>query len=557
MKQTKILWLKDSLRWITMPLHAVLYLIYVLARPVSRFLFGKNHPLSAPYHLVHSIKPRSPKQRRDTLPGDAGNPAKVPVERHHIDLSLISPNALKVVQTLQAKGYYAFIVGGAVRDLLLGMKPKDFDIATNATPAQVQVLFRRALLIGRRFQIVHVQFGQEIIEVSTFRTSLQASAQDAPAAPSTERKAPLFSKYLPSSGPSRRARRGFRVEPSTHLVNADGLIVRDNVWGSQHEDVARRDFTVNAMYYDPKTQTIVDYYNGIADVDNRVLRMIGDPATRYREDPMRMLRAIRFAAKLGFEMAPETSAPIRELAEHIRSVPAARLFDEVLKLLLCGHALNCLQRLRAEGLHHGILPLLDEVLEAPQDARFFTLALSRTDTRIHSGKSISPSFLFAALLWHEVRSRWEKTRQQGHNAIPALNIAINDTLSIQTEQLALRKRYIGDMRIIWDMQPRLEKRGRSATRLLEHPRFRAAYDFLLLRCEAGELNEELGQWWTAFIQTPPEERAEFLEQASRPKTAQTTKSDDIESTVKKPRRRRTKKTVDAASEESVNSVIEN
>lgn len=559
MERTKILWLQDCLTRITAPLRACMHLfIYLFIRPVSRLLFGKKHPLSSMDTLPVSKRQRARKIKHlDTLPGDIGNPAKIPASVHQIDRSLISPNALRVVETLQAKGHHAFIVGGAVRDLLIGKEPKDFDVATDATPDEVQACFRRALLIGRRFQIVHVTFGREILEVSTFRSSSHNLPQDGvPALPKKREMGRFFSGGESASVGSKRSRRS-RLEANTHAVNASGLVLRDNIWGSQHEDVARRDFTVNAMYYDPHTQTIVDYYNGLTDVRARVLRMIGDPVTRYREDPMRMLRAVRFAAKLGFDIAPETRTPIHALADLIRSVPPARLFDEVLKLLLSGHALNCLQRLRAEGLHHGVLPLLDEVLGQPDNERFFTLALSRTDERILAGKSISPSFLFAALLWHDVRARWEAELKQGLNPIPALYMAMNNALLIQTERLAIQKRYVGDMRIIWDMQPRLEKRGRNAMKLLEHPRFRAAYDFLLLRCEAQERDTALGQWWTDFIDATPTEREALLKHAlqhpipspqlDKPKKAKSKEVEGIERVEgaegadKKPRRRRTKK----------------
>ncbi|MEX3605616.1 MAG: polynucleotide adenylyltransferase PcnB [Burkholderia sp.] len=393
---------------------------------------------------------------------------------HGIDPSLISRNAVRVTDTLQQAGFRAFIVGGAVRDLLFGIVPKDFDVATDATPTEVQRLFRRARLIGRRFQIVHVQFGQELIEVSTFR---------APA------KAP----------PPRRIKRD-ELDRRTHAVDASGLVLRDNVWGEQHEDAARRDFTINAMYYDPATQTVLDYHDGMADMHARLLHMIGDPATRYREDPVRMLRVVRFAAKLGFDIEPHTREAIKPLADLINNVPAARLFDEMLKLLLSGHALACLKQLRGEGLHHGLLPLLDVVLEQPQGEKFITLALNNTDARVRAGKSVSPGFLFATLLWHDMRERWNQYVANGEFPVPALQRAMDDALEMQTEKLAIHKRYSADMREIWGLQLRLEKRsGRSAIRLPEHQRFRAGYDFLLLRCESGELDESVAQWWTDFI----------------------------------------------------------
>ncbi|CEJ96161.1 Poly(A) polymerase (EC 2.7.7.19) [Caballeronia glathei] len=438
-----------------------------------------SHPTEA------ATAPAARKSTRKKTPVAVKRDPNVPVilssDIHGIDPSLISKNAVRVTDALQEAGHRAFIVGGAVRDLLLGVAPKDFDVATDATPDQVQKLFRRARIIGRRFQIVHVQFGQDIIETSTFRALVDIPAD------------------APPAEPPRRLKRG-ELDARTHAVDASGRVLRDNVWGEQHEDATRRDFTINAMYYDPATQTVLDYHDGMADIRARLLRMIGDPATRYREDPVRMLRVVRFAAKLGFEIEESTRAPIRELADLMNNVPAARLFDEMLKLLLSGHALACLTRLRAEGLHHGVLPLLDVVLEQPHGEKFVTLALTNTDERVRAGKPVSPGFLFATLLWHDMQTRWQQFTAAGEYPVPALHRAMDDVLDMQTEKLAIHKRYSSDMREIWGLQHRLEKRsGRSALKLLEHQRFRAGYDFLLLRCESGELDPAIGQWWTDFI----------------------------------------------------------
>jgi len=368
---------------------------------------------------------------------------------------------------LQQAGFKAFVVGGAVRDLLLGIKPKDFDVATNATPEEVKRLFRRAFIIGRRFQIVHVIFGQELIEVTTFRGSAMEGA----------------------------------------LKDEHGRVLRDNTFGEQHEDAVRRDFTINAMYYDPSTQTVLDYHGGIADIKNKTLRIIGVPEARYREDPVRMLRVVRFAAKLNFKIAAETRKPISVMAPLINNVPSARVFDEMLKLLMSGHAMACLRQLREEGLHHGLLPLLDVVLEQPLGEKFVTLALSNTDERIRQGKPVSPGFLFAALLWHQVLEKWQGYQAAGELTIPALHLAADDVLDGQAEQLALQRRITSDMRDIWAMQPRFLRRvGRSPYKLLEHPRLRAGYDFLLLRCASGEIEEELGTWWTSFMLADEEDR---------------------------------------------------
>jgi poly(A) polymerase len=437
---------------------------------------------------------------------DADAPVIISADTHGIDPTLISKNAVRVTDTLQQAGFRAFIVGGAVRDLLLGVAPKDFDVATDATPDEVVKLFRRARLIGRRFQIVHVQFGQEIIEVSTFRALV-----DTPPVPDADpHDAAEADLRAATSEPPRRLRRA-ELDRRTHAVDSSGRVLRDNVWGEQHEDATRRDFTVNAMYYDPAAQTVLDYHNGMADMRTRTLRMIGDPATRFREDPVRMLRIVRFAAKLAFEIDPATRQPIAELADLINNVPAARLFDEMLKLLLSGQALACLTRLRAEGLHHGLLPLLDVVLEEPQGERFIKLALTNTDERVRAGKPVSPGFLFASLLWHEMQQRWQQYLQEGEHQIPALHRAMDDVLDQQTDKLAIQKRYTADMREIWGLQPRLEKRsGRSALKLLEHQRFRAGYDFLLLRCESGELDMSVCQWWTEFINSDSTAREALL-----------------------------------------------
>ena len=403
--------------------------------------------------------------------GEAHAPLVFGPDEHGIDPDDVSSNAVRVTETLQRAGFKAFIVGGAVRDMVLGFKPKDFDVATNATPEQIKRLFRRAFIIGRRFQIVHVMFGQDLIEVTTFRGS---SSDGAP-------------------------------------KDEHGRVLRDNTFGEQHEDAERRDFTINAMYYDPEQQLVLDYHGGMKDIRSRSLRMIGDPEARYREDPVRLLRVVRFAAKLDFKIAPATRTPISVMAPLINNVPAARVFDEMLKLLMSGHAMACLQQLRQEGLHHGLLPLLDVVLEQPMGEKFVTLALANTDERIRQGKPVSPGFLFASLLWHQVLEKWEAYRAAGEYPIPALHLAADDVLDGQTEKLALQRRIATDMRDIWAMQPRFERRaGKSPYKLLEHTRLRAGYDFLLLRCASGEVDGELGDWWTEFMQADSVDRESLL-----------------------------------------------
>lgn len=407
---------------------------------------------------------------------DTNTPVVLGPDAHGIDPKLLSNNAVRVTSTLQEAGFEAFVVGGAVRDLLLGVKPKDFDIATNATPEQVRKLFRRAFIIGKRFQIVHVMFGQDLLEVTTFRGTTSDNA------PKDEH----------------------------------GRVLRDNTFGSQAEDAVRRDFTINAMYYNPANQQVLDYHGGIEDIRAKTLRIIGQPEARYREDPVRMLRVVRFAAKLKFTIEPTTAAPIALMAPLIDNVPAARVFDEMLKLLMSGHALACLQQLRKEGLHHGLLPLLDVVLEQPMGFKFVTLALDSTDARIAAGKTVSPGFLFASLLWHQVLEKWTAYRAAGEQTIPALHLAADDVLDSQTEKLALQRKIGTDMRDIWSMQPRFERRtGKAPHKLLEHLRFRAGYDFLLLRCASGEIDAELGEWWTAFYESDEAGREALIASASR------------------------------------------
>jgi len=402
-------------------------------------------------------------------------PAVIAASQHGLSRSLFSPFACKVCTVLQENGYRAFIVGGAVRDLLAHQKPKDFDVATNATPEQVRALFRRSRIIGRRFRIVHVMGGRETIEVSTFRALHNSETAE---------------------------------------TDAHGRVLHDNIFGTQAEDATRRDFTVNALYYDPGDETIVDYHHGVADLKQKTLRMIGEPRARYREDPVRMLRAVRLSAKLGLSLDPEVSRPIREMAMLLENVPAARLFDEMLKLLSSGHAVNCVQRLREQSLHHGLLPLLDVILEQPLGERFVMLSLKNTDQRVRRGKTISPGFLFATLLWHQVLSNWQARKEAGEQTQPALFAAMDEVLDTQGRKLAITRRMSSDIKEIWSLQPRFERRsGKGPYRLIEQPRFRAAWDFLQLRAESGEVPTELSDWWKAFAHASHEQRATLVRSA--------------------------------------------
>lgn len=405
----------------------------------------------------------------------------IPQKTHQIDRSLISSAAIKTTEGLQKAGFTAYLVGGAVRDLLLNRIPKDFDVATNATPEEVNRIFRRSRIIGRRFRLVHVMFGDETIEVSTFRGS-----------------------HLETDGDSK--------------VADSGRIIRDNVFGSIVEDAVRRDFTANALYYDPSSEEVLDFHHGFPDIKAGILRMIGKPETRYAEDPVRMLRAVRLSAKLGLKIDAATMAPIAKMADLLQDVPPSRLFDEMLKLFLSGHAIESVAALRKQHLHHGLLPMLDVVLEQPLGERFVMLALQNTDNRILSGKSANPSFLFATLLWHEVLAAWENYKSQGEHAIPALHLAMSEVIATQAEKLAIHNRYTATMKEIWGMQPRFEQRaGKRPFGLLTHPRYRAGYDFLLLRCESGELPKELGEWWTTFADADNETRTAMLQADTAPK----------------------------------------
>jgi len=420
--------------------------------------------------------------RRVLRLGSGSEPRTVPKEQHGIGREAISQGSRKVCEVLHGHGREAYVVGGAVRDLLLGLRPKDFDVATDAYPEEVHKVFRRSRLIGRRFKLVHVMFGEETVEVSTFRARAE-----------TEKHG------------------GDRFPERDHVVDEHGRVVRDNTYGTREDDAIRRDFTINALYYDPASETLLDYHNGLRDLQRKSVRIIGDARARYREDPLRMLRAVRFAAKAGFSIDERTRKPIRELAHLLGNVPPSRVYEEMQKLLLSGHAATGLRQLRSEGLHHGLLPLLDVIFEQPMGERFVTLALEQTDSRVRSGKSVSPAFLFAALLWHEVLAAWKKAQQRGQKPIPALYEAMDAVLDIQTDKLAIPRRLTAVMKEIWALQPRFEQRsGRRPFGLLAHERFRAGFDFLVLRSGSGEAPEEPSQWWEKFQQASEAERQAML-----------------------------------------------
>lgn len=410
----------------------------------------------------------------DTDVSSHAQPKIIPRSEHSISRADISESALKVLYRLKNSGYQAFLVGGGVRDLLLGHHPKDFDVVTDAHPDDVKRLFRNARLIGRRFRLAHVRFGRDIVEVSTFRATGNGEGD----------------------------------EDRSH--SDSGRILRDNVYGTIDEDVWRRDFTVNALYYNIADFSIWDYTSGFEDINKRVLRAIGDPYTRYREDPVRMLRAIRFAAKLGFDLAPETATPIAELGHHLHDVPSARLFDEVLKLFQTGHGVRSFELLLDEDLFQYLFPATSDALEQDPDGTSMKLireGLANTDRRVAEGKSVTPMFLYAVLLWPGIYRLAEQLSEAGASEHDAMAEASYRIVAEQQLQTAFPKRFSAPMKEMLAMQRRFESRsGARAARLLDHKRFRAAYDFLVLRSECGEVDRELVEFWTDVQQQSPADR---------------------------------------------------
>ncbi|MBI3777818.1 MAG: polynucleotide adenylyltransferase PcnB [Gammaproteobacteria bacterium] len=407
--------------------------------------------------------------------------------QHPISRALISENALKVLYRLKDAGYASLLVGGCVRDLMLGREPKDFDVVTDARPEQIRKLFHNARVIGRRFRLVHVRFGREIIEVATFRAIPRDVSEE------TMRPEQETGEEAEESGDETP------IEAPDH-----------NIFGSQEEDAVRRDFTVNALYYDVRDFSVIDYVSGVEDLKRGVLRVIGDPESRFREDPVRMLRAVRFAAKLGFKLEDSTAAPIRDLASLLTTVPPARMFEEVLKLFHGGYALETYELLRHYGLFQHLFPLTEKSLEREEQGFPVTLvprALANTDARVNEDKPVTPAFLFAALLWESVRQQTGELLARGMNRYDASFRAADAVLREQLRHVTIPKRFSVPMREIWSMQDRFERRaGQQAFRLLENKCFRAAYDFLLLRAEIGEADAALAEWWTRFQAVGDDER---------------------------------------------------
>jgi poly(A) polymerase len=437
-------------------------------------------------------------------------PLVIPRSEHSISRAAISPNALKVLYRLKDAGYQGFLVGGAVRDLLLGITPKDFDVATNALPEEVRRLFRNCRLIGRRFRLAHVHFGHEIIEVATFRAAAAPEREDVEV-PDPDSEEDSGADRAPAAAldfiaPSDSEHRAF---------DQTGRILRDNIYGTIEEDVWRRDFAANGLYYNIDDFSIWDFVDGVSDVRARRLKLIGDPETRYREDPVRMLRAVRFAAKLDFSIEPKTEAPIAKLAYLLDGVPPARLFDECLKLFLSGFGAKSYALLKKYGLFEHLFPLSASAFALPPYAyaqEMLELGLVNTDERIAADKAVTPTFLFAVLLWGAVLRELNEGQAGPAPDLAQLMQACDTVLRAQQSRVAIPRRFGIPMRELFMLQPRFNRRsGVKSLSLLQHPRFRAAYDFLLLRAQVGAAEPELAKWWTDIQVLPQEERVALVQ----------------------------------------------
>jgi poly(A) polymerase len=450
----------------------------------------------------------------------------IPRAEHPISRSAISPNALKVLYRLNEAGYQAFLVGGAVRDLLLGIRPKDFDVATNALPEEVRRLFRNCRLIGRRFRLAHVHFGSEIIEVATFRAAAAPEREDA--AVDEDDDAELEAE-IPAD-----------VDTEHRAIDERGRILRDNMYGSIEEDVWRRDFTANGLYYSVDDFSVWDFVGGVEDVRQRRLRLIGDPDARYREDPVRMLRAVRFAAKLDFSIDPGTQEPIGRLAYLLDGVPPARLFDETLKLFLSGFAAKSYGLLRAYGLFEHLFPRSAAAFALTPYAYaedMLRIGLANTDARIAEDKAVTPTFMFALLLWGAVLREMNEQQAGPAPDLAQLLTACDTVLRAQQSRVAIPRRFSVPMRELLMLQPRFNRRsGAKSLALLQHPRFRAAYDFLLVRAQAGAADPELAAWWTQIQVLPQEERVKLVQ--ARPPEPVVAESADTAPARRRRRRRR-------------------
>ena len=445
-------------------------------------------------------------------------PLVIPRSEHSISRAGISPNALKVLYRLKEAGYQGFLVGGAVRDLLLGIRPKDFDVATNALPEEVRRLFRNCRLIGRRFRLAHVFFGHEIIEVATFRAAAAPEREDAEDADAAEIDSEpggnepgadepgADEPVMEFSPPSDSEHRAF---------DPRGRILRDNIYGTIEEDVWRRDFAANGLYYNIEDFSIWDFVDGVSDVRARRLKLIGDPETRYREDPVRMLRAVRFAAKLDFAIEEATERPIKRLAYLLDGVPAARLFDETLKLFLSGFGVKAYRLLQRYSLFEHLFPLSAAAFALPPyayAAEMLEFGLANTDARIAADKPVTPTFLFAVLLWSAVLRELNERQAGPAPDLAQLMQACDTVLRTQQSRVAIPRRFAIPMRELLMLQPRFNRRsGVKSLSLLQHPRFRAAFDFLLLRAQVGVADPELATWWTDIQVLPQDERVALVQ----------------------------------------------
>ena len=458
-------------------------------------------------------------------------PVIIPRAEHPVSRSQIAPSALKVLYRLKDAGYQSFLVGGCVRDIAIGLQPKDFDVATDASPDEVRALFRNCRLIGRRFRLAHVRFGAHIIEVATFRAAhdpvepdededlddeenLDEELEDSELVDEEEAEDDDVAQVV-----SERQRGPY----DSRVLNERGRLLRDNIYGSIDQDVWRRDFTCNGLYYNIADFSIWDYVGGVADVRSRTLRLIGDPDTRYREDPVRMLRAIRFQAKLGFTIDPATRDPIPRLAGLLDGIPPARLFDEFQKLFLTGFARRSYELLVEHGLYEHLFPETAAHIATEKEGiakRLLLAGLDATDARVADGRAVTPMFAFAVMLFGPVSVRAQRKFEGGMKAPQAIADACDEVTRKQAQRLGLPKRYSIPMREMLALQPRFHRRaGRRALGFLSHPRFRAAYDFLLLRVEAGVEDPAIGQWWTDIQELPQEERIARAE-AVRPEPSQ-------------------------------------
>lgn len=424
-----------------------------------------KQPYTAILNLLHRLN-----NRTKTI--SVTQPTLIPREEHPISRKIISRPALNVLYGLKDAGFEAYLVGGCLRDVLTGTTPKDFDVVTNARPEEIKHAFRNARIIGRRFRLVHVYFGREVIEVATFRSN----AEDA--------------------------------DPKRLIQSKSGQLLRDNVFGTIEDDAQRRDFTINALYYNIANFALYDFANAISDINAQKIRLIGDPETRFREDPVRMLRAARFAAKLNFSIEKNTAAAIQPLAHLLKEVPSARLFDECTKLFLSGHGEATFEQLAKYQLFGQLFPQPQRYLQ--QDNTYqalFNYALQNTDARISDGRPVTPAFLLAVFLWPQVAEEQKAIINSGVSPVVAMAQAASDAISAQVKVVAIPKRFSLMMREIWELQERLPRRnGQRAARLITHPRFRAAYDFLLLREQAGEIPPGLGQWWTDYQEANNKQR---------------------------------------------------